>query len=97
VIKACKILVRKCQKKYRCRWEDNIKINVREIEYEGVAGWCEHTTVSGSTNAGTFLTVEAHNLFSRKTPNVVIEWVTFLHRIQEVIGSNLGPENGYAD
>jgi hypothetical protein len=30
-------------------------------------------------------------------PNVVVEWLTLLLRIREVLGSNLGPENGYLD
>jgi hypothetical protein len=30
-------------------------------------------------------------------PNVVVEWLTFLLRIREVPGSNLGPELGYPD
>jgi hypothetical protein len=29
--------------------------------------------------------------------NVVVEWLTFLLRIREVPGSNLGPEAGYLD
>jgi hypothetical protein len=36
-----KILVRKCERtrplgRVRCRWEDNIKMDVREMEWEGV-------------------------------------------------------------
>jgi hypothetical protein len=30
-------------------------------------------------------------------PNVVVEWLTLLLRIWEVLGSNLGPETGYPD
>jgi hypothetical protein len=31
------------------------------------------------------------------TPNVMVEWLTFLLRIREVLGSNLGPETGYPE
>jgi hypothetical protein len=31
------------------------------------------------------------------TPHVVVQWLTFLLRIREVPGSNLGPETGYHD
>jgi hypothetical protein len=30
-------------------------------------------------------------------PNVLVKWLTFLLRIQEVPASNLGPETGYPD
>jgi hypothetical protein len=29
--------------------------------------------------------------------SVVFEWLTFLLRIRQVTGSNLGPKNGYRD
>jgi hypothetical protein len=31
----------------------------------------------------------------RKRPNVVVEWLTLLIHIWEVLGSNLSPETGY--
>jgi hypothetical protein len=30
-------------------------------------------------------------------PNVLVKWLTFLLRILEVPGSNLGPQTGYRD
>jgi hypothetical protein len=36
------------------------------------------------------------NLFSY-TPNALVEWLTPLLRIREVLGSNLGPEAGYTN
>jgi hypothetical protein len=32
---------------------------------------------------------------SAERPNIVVEWLTFLFRIWEVPGSNLGLESGY--
>jgi hypothetical protein len=29
--------------------------------------------------------------------NIVVEWLTLLLCIREVLGSNVGPENGYPD
>jgi hypothetical protein len=36
-------------------------------------------------------------LITNVTPNVVVEWLTLLLRIREVLGSNLGPDIGYTD
>jgi hypothetical protein len=35
------------------------------------------------------------NLFLIVKPNVVVEWWSFLLRIREIPGTNLGPETGY--
>jgi hypothetical protein len=35
--------------------------------------------------------------FSSYRPNVVVEWLILLVCIQDVPGSNLGPEIGYTD
>jgi hypothetical protein len=31
------------------------------------------------------------------SPNVVVEWLTLLLLIREVLGTDLGPETGYPD
>jgi glycine cleavage system protein P-like pyridoxal-binding family len=33
---ACNIMVRKPRRRGRCRWEHNIRMNLREIGWEGV-------------------------------------------------------------
>jgi hypothetical protein len=42
-----------------------------------------------------WLTLWNDGLFQIILPNIVVEWLTFLLRIREVSGSNLGPQTGY--
>jgi hypothetical protein len=37
------------------------------------------------------------SIFETRKPNVVVEWLTLLLRIREVMGSNFVPETGYPD
>jgi hypothetical protein len=37
------------------------------------------------------------SIFVPQRPNIVVEWLTPLLRIREVLGSNVGPETGYPD
>jgi hypothetical protein len=41
--------------------------------------------------------ISDNNNLSQYTPNIVLVWLTFLHRIQEVLGSNLVPETAYPE
>jgi hypothetical protein len=36
-------------------------------------------------------------MYHKYLPNVAVQWLTLLHRIREISGSNLGLETGYPD
>jgi hypothetical protein len=42
-------------------------------------------------------TIKETNKPPRVTPDVVLEWLTLVVRVREVLGSSFGPEAGYAN